>query len=435
MHQARPTNNQQPSLPAGADKPVRPRSIHDAMAQPKRERQSLQHARLQNLPEQYQAKPVVSSPSNRVAMEQPPRGDIYDIRMDPARAKFELMVQPAVACDLSLSDNTRASMVSSTEPVVQSNRATVLRGVALVLLGLVLTGFAFDRYTLDTDIANGTSLVRKGQANAAVRVLTGVINRAPKNARAHFHCGLAHAANQTFDKSIKELTTAIECGGDKPVVLAARASVLLKMHQYDQAIDDCTSALFYDPKNLQAMEVRAVSHARKQDYAHVVEDCNAALQICTDKEDRQRLTRERGIALAKDHESEKAMTDLTAVLKEHPSDAIYLQRAAIYRGRHNYKAAVRDCTAAIKLNPWSSQGLVLRGMCLAKLHHRPEAIRDFTSALLIDNSSVEALIQRATVYMEIPDYVQARGDLRRALELNPYVPEAVRKLEIASSKI
>jgi tetratricopeptide (TPR) repeat protein len=435
MHQARPTNNQQSPLPPGADKPVRPRSIHEAMAQPKRERQSLQHARLQNLPEQYQPKQVLTNSSNRVPLEQPARGDIYDIRMDPARAKFELMVQPAAGSDLSLSSNSRVSIVSSTQPVVRSNGATILRGAALILLGLVLTWVAFDRYTLDSDIATGTDLVRKGQANAAVRVLTGVINRAPKNARAHFHCGLAHAANQTFDAAIKELTTAIECGGNKPVILAARGSVLLKMHQYDKAIDDCTSALFYDAKNLQAMEVRAVCHARKQDYAHVVQDCNAALSICSDKEERRRLIRERGIALAKDHESEKALADLTSVLKERPSDALYLQRAAVYRGRHNYKGALQDCTAAIKLNPWCSQGLVQRGMCLAKLRKRSEAIRDFTSALLIDNGSVEALIQRATVYIEISDFVQARADLRRALELNPYVPEAIRKLELASSKV
>jgi len=109
------------------------------------------------------------------------------------------------------------------------------------------------------------------------------------------------------------------------------------------------------------------------------------------------------------------------------SALMYSRRAQLLLKLGRLKAAVRDCTAALKINPDSGKAFKIRGRCYAKLQHWFKAHADFQEGLKIDydEETYEDSLEAAERAREIQAGDQvADGDGSDTADEQPFPPRS-----------
>lgn len=119
----------------------------------------------------------------------------------------------------------------------------------------------------------------------------------------------------------------------------------------EKAIDFYTLALHVNPKNIEALNNRAVALIKLACYDLALKDCNEAIKINPEYE------------------------------------TIYNNRANIKSYRHDYLAAIEDYSISISLNPEVASTYYNRGVIYLKLGKKNLARRDFKEAIALSPSN------------------------------------------------
>jgi serine/threonine-protein kinase len=115
----------------------------------------------------------------------------------------------------------------------------------------------------------------------------------------------------------------------------------------------------------------------------------------------------------------QAINDFTAALKLDPRNfEAFANRALAHKGLGNHAAAVADCDAALKEEDHLAV-LVLRGECYCYLKDYEKALRDLDRAVQKDPNNAEAWATRGLVYLNMDRHDDAIRDLDKALDLDP----------------
>ena len=88
---------------------------------------------------------------------------------------------------------------------------------------------------------------------------------------------------------------------------------------------------------------------------------------------------------------------------------------------HEYVAAAKAFSRAIKENPRHANAYNQRGVALANMGHLDQALADYTKALEIDSNLYGAVNNRGSAFYRKGDYDRAISDFTRAIDLNPYL--------------
>ncbi len=119
----------------------------------------------------------------------------------------------------------------------------------------------------------------------------------------------------------------------------------------------------------------------------------------------------RGGAYADLRQYRRAIHDQDAALRLNPRNAVaYHNRGLSYTKLKQYRRAIEDFNAALRLNPRFAGAYNNRGLTYEALGRRQEAIRDYRQALRLDSSLKES--QDGLRRLGLPD-------ANRALQLNP----------------
>lgn len=149
--------------------------------------------------------------------------------------------------------------------------------------------------------------------------------------------------------------------------IAAQAQVvqgalMLSRGNYDQAIQDFTTAIQTSPKDEPALVGRGIAYDAKGNYAAAIQDLDAAIKM---QPSDNRALAGRGYAYASEGNYAAAIQDLNTAIQMNPKDVHALAiRAYSYQQAGNCAAAEEDTDAIIAIDPDNQSARTVRFLCV-----------------------------------------------------------------------
>lgn len=111
----------------------------------------------------------------------------------------------------------------------------------------------------------------------------------------------------------------------------------------------------------------------------------------------------------------------TEIIKVRPDDTEpYLKRSAIYLDYlKDYKAAIRDCDAGIRLNPNEPAFYYNRGTAYVRLEDWKKGKKDFDAHIALKPNFAESYLNRGIANIYLKDLDAAMADFNKGIQVNP----------------
>ena len=125
----------------------------------------------------------------------------------------------------------------------------------------------------------GVAFGNIGKWDRSISEITKAIEIDPKYADAHYNRGFAYDNKGQYDRAISDYTKAIEIDPGLPYAYNDRGTAYGKKGQYDRAISNFTKTLKIDPKNVTAYTNRGFAYEKKGQYDRAISDYTKAIEI------------------------------------------------------------------------------------------------------------------------------------------------------------
>lgn len=190
-----------------------------------------------------------------------------------------------------------------------------------------------------------------------------------------------------------------------------------RKRDFEEAIQNCTSALKADPTNASLLHRRGDAKRKLGNLEEAMRDFDAALRIAPKH---VQALAGRGVCRRTKGQLKEAVCDFDAALALQPNNATtMLERCAALRALGRTEDALNDADGAVKLGPRNPSAQQLRGELRRKLGKYKEAIEDFNNALGIEPKNVSALAGRGAAQRAMGRLTGALADLDLAYKLQP----------------
>ena len=196
--------------------------------------------------------------------------------------------------------------------------------------------------------------------------------------------------NSQDNRSIEELTQAIELDPTDVDAYHYRGRAYHKKGNYDKAIADYTKSIKLNPKLADAYNSRGAAHNRKGDYDQAIKDLDKAIQLNPKS---AKAYNNRGTAYRWKCDYDKAIANYTESIKLNPKSAkAYNNRGAAHSRKGDYDQAIKDLNKAIQLNPKSAKAYDNRKELqnwIIKMEGLLNQLRNLASQPSIDQSTFD----------------------------------------------
>lgn len=189
-----------------------------------------------------------------------------------------------------------------------------------------------------------------------------------------------------YVKALALLNPLITADAKNIEALNLRAVTRYKAKDFDGAINDYTEIIKIDSKNSKAYGGRGVVFYEKGDLKKAEEDYTSAAEI--DKE--QQLANpaiffQRALVFQRAGKIDEAINDLTIVTKVIPNDPkAYLERALVYFFKSKYALALADWQKGAELSSKSPEALAGQAIALYRVGQEEEAKTALQAALILE---------------------------------------------------
>lgn len=209
-----------------------------------------------------------------------------------------------------------------------------------------------------------------------------------------------------------------------------RARSLNDAGQHDKAMAHCNEALEIDPRDAEAMLLRACAWHGKEEYDKARQDCSESLRLAPTGDDAWAAFFVRGMAFADEKQYDKAIGDLSESLRLEPENTKTLcYRSVIWTLMREYDKALADLDAALQLDPQDASAWVMRSSVWTRKEDYERAIEDANKAVEFSPDSAFAYCVRGRArFLVHRDYEEAIEDCRKALQLDSDEETAYRVL-------
>jgi tetratricopeptide (TPR) repeat protein len=276
-------------------------------------------------------------------------------------------------------------------------------------------------------------LDKRGQAEndlelyaEALKDETAAIIANPNFGSAYWNRALAHDGKNNYQLGIDDYTKAVPFykGNNESLSILYNNIAIdeKKLHQYKKAIEDHTKAIALNGQNGDAYWSRASAHNKNGDYQMAIDDYTTAMFY--NQEDIKELSRlydNRGenkqlLKLYKD-----AINDFNTALKFNPdNEDAYWDRGLTYQRNGDYELAVNDYTKAMQFYKDDKVNLAIlydnRAQNEMALRHPEKAIEDINSAIALDAKRGHLYWSRASIYTQTGDCKHAVEDYTKTTD-------------------
>ncbi len=286
-----------------------------------------------------------------------------------------------------------------------------------------------------------------------IKLLTRVVNKAPKMADAFHYRGDAYRSLGRNKQAVDDYTRTIALHPKDPFRYYARALVYMDMGRYAQAVSDLTRAISLKPayRNFYLARARANDALNKYDAA--IADYNkylgkrradAALTLeivpvyvkSYRFADAQRMLDAavkngadgadihywQGRVLSGQGRADEAIAAYSKAIHRDESHAqAYRYRGGTFKDMADYPAALEDFTKLIELQPEASY-YNRRGLTYEEMGQFEKAAQDYTQAIALSPKWAIPYNNRGFAKMHLKDWTGAKEDLETAIKLDSSAP-------------
>ena len=346
----------------------------------------------------------------------------------------------------------RSSLADRREPFVDALNVEAERcwdagdysGLASIQETLVRDGDSADDYSTWV-----FALVEAGDSQSAITAGQEAAAICRDDASLQHDLTRAYFMEERFVEALSAIDRAIALDGEKPLYLCIRADVLLKLDQFDEALQDAQAVLDMEPDHWHSFEQMinaAVAMGRPQDAeAHARElvrlaptepgallaasefhrsqdRLDQALELVDKALDinagDQRARHSRGLVLFDMADYRRASEELRQVASHQPNSvSVHCRLSDSLLLSGEWEEAIDVAEHLIEIDPAHSHAHYVRGEALIELDRAADAITAFDE--LLPTSDCRSLLFAAASVREIGDYASAGRYLDRVAELQP----------------
>lgn len=283
----------------------------------------------------------------------------------------------------------------------------------------------------------------EGRLQDAVRDLTTVIKRFPKNKYAYQMRGIMHNHLTNFPKAIADFTQAISINPRLASAYYFRADVYSEQNNHKKAIEDFTKIIALNPRTVayfqiaetgrerekfsgkdeKTIDVLDIYYLRGRAHQALGEAAAAAKDFSTViAEDPTDIPAryQRGLANSTLKNWKQAVEDFTQAIKLDPKDwNYYMARARANEQLGDSRKAIGDCNEMIKQNPNDPGAYFLRAQLYGRLKDYPKAIADYSRIIQMNSKDDDAYKCRGDAHLKRGDWLKAVDDFSKAISLDP----------------
>jgi serine/threonine protein kinase len=288
-----------------------------------------------------------------------------------------------------------------------------LIGVAVVLLIFVGVGAWWATTTGDnppTPVANGEKTVPPSPSSESTKT-----NTPGETSDDHYDKGEALLEDGEYDEAIEQFTSAITLDPDHADAYNKRGYAYYSKKTYNRAIQDYDKAIALDDEYTEAYRNRGLAYYANGEYDAAIADYTEAIAL---DDEHARTYYYRGLVYSANGEYDAAIADYdeAIALDDTYADA-YTARASSYKALDNYDAAIQNYNEAITLNPESVVAYNNRARAYQDKGELDLAIQDYNTAIELDSEYAVAYYNRGRVYKDKGDNTQAIADFQDCREL------------------
>ncbi|ETV85962.1 hypothetical protein, variant 1 [Aphanomyces astaci] len=218
-------------------------------------------------------------------------------------------------------------------------------------------------------------------ATDTLAVLQAALDVDPHHVASRYHRGLLYHQQKDYERAIEELTAVIAQVPNESRFLEARGLVFQDIHLHDLAIEDFTRALAAHPSPPPPYYLyhRGESLLRLNQFQQAVDDLTAAMALGGET---AAVLNARGLAHKALGMYDAAIADFTHCIDVNKRTAVFrLHRAQCYMDTTQFEAAHGDLKVALRLAPNDPRLLYFAGLALFQLKSYHESLAKLTLAL------------------------------------------------------
>jgi tetratricopeptide (TPR) repeat protein len=227
---------------------------------------------------------------------------------------------------------------------------------------------------------------------------------------------------------------AVELAGDDREQLSAALFYRATLAEDDEAqLADLNQAIKINPKNMDAIRVRAAYYFRQQEPEKAMQDLNKWLESDEPNADNYIQVAQQLMMTGDkfdDAMQKEAIRILDKAIEIAPKNpATLTMRARVNMISENLEEAVKDTSRAIELDKNNLEALLLRGSILSELERYDEALADINKAIRLQ-PTFGAFQLRSMIYSQQQDFEKAIADIALLLNSDPENSLFLRQLAI-----
>jgi tetratricopeptide (TPR) repeat protein len=189
------------------------------------------------------------------------------------------------------------------------------------------------------------------------------------------------------------------------------------VEDHDEKFKDFDAAVKADPRNVDALQARALLLLEKGEAEQASKDLQAAVEL---QKDNPAVLGALADVMTNLKKYDEALKLCDQVIKLKPKETIgYNLRARVNVLKDDLKAGINDLNEALKINPDDLASLVMRSGLLAADGKTDEAKADIDRALSINPNLPPLILQKSRLAASAGKFAEAIGDVQTLLRSDP----------------
>ena len=263
----------------------------------------------------------------------------------------------------------------------------------------------------------GWGALWKGDYDQSITEFSGVLSRAPNDARALEGRSNAYWLKGRYDQSIDDLTRLIRLEPGNEHAYRNRANSYFAKHDYPRAMADANQAIKLAPEDPDTYSIRANIDAASGDEGGAIKDLGRAIKLSPSD---YALIERRETLYDTTGNYDGAIADLGRLLALDPGDRYLLaERAVLYGTSGQFSLASLDDSAIISAHPKDPSGYTIRANLSYEQHQYGAAIVDLNRAIALAPDRPKLYKWRAMSFTQLGKLRDAIADWKRVLDKQP----------------
>lgn len=263
----------------------------------------------------------------------------------------------------------------------------------------------------------GRDYIMSGQYRSAIESLNLLLRALPEEYEGYFLRGVAKYNLNDLQGALQDFSSAIFYNPAYPMAYQYRGITQSRLGQYDEALGDFDRAIELRPGAPGTFYSRAVTHFLNQQFSRAVADYTRFLRL--EPSDAQGYVN-RGTAYLYASDTVAALSDYNRAIKVNPyvPDS-YLRRGLVSMVQGKTTEGVEDMNRTLSLDSTFSIAYFYRAMGNNTLGKLNASLSDFDQAIRYDSTNSVSYFNRALLRTQVGDYNRAVADYSRVAAANP----------------